>query len=893
MKKLKPNYTLKPFAVLALLLMLILNACKHPDNKDIALATYQIDPKTGEINYHENAIHPLQREKVFPGNGADVSFSPPTFIWPAVYEEDIQFRNIAGAIYPTRSHDIKYSFKLADNPKFEGQVYHSEDKPWAFYNHHKKLKAGNWYWQYAWSIKGAPYQWSDVYAFQIKENAYQYETLTAEELFQTIPETHPRILTNSELLVDIQKRKLIKQEAVPGIMRVAKKGLAMSVPKESDALPPSEVLNNKSLTKSGLAKAKKEAVKNLAKNMSNYIQNMVLAYLISGEIKYGEAAVKWGMRTASFKPHGLASSTHFADARHMRNMAWVFDNCYGLLSENQKEKLLEAIQVRAHEYHTEWVNGLENITNSGHVWQQLHFYQIQTAIAILHHIPEAKEWLEYAYGVFIAKAPALSSPLDGAWANGTNYMSANQFSILNTSLILKSITGHDYLNNPWFENNAWYVAHAVPFGSSMPGFGDSFERYKGNPSEGTIAYMDFLARAAEIKPALWYSTKAHRSLSQKKREDTYGFQGPPTLAWFDAFFNQRELPSIKSAIPQAHAFKEVGIVAMHSNVNDASNSNTLFFKSSPFGQVSNHAHAANNAFNVVIDGKMLFSPIGIRGLTKYGTSDTHNTVLINGQGQVKGSTGYGWIPRYVHGDKLTYTVGDASNAYSGKNDLLRRMNDPELPDEIKLGLQRFRRHIVMIRPSVFVIYDDLVADQKVEWSWQLHSTYPMQSKDGLVSVQSKEGVSASARVFSSTPLSSTVSKYSPELTEDFKINLAKKYGEIGAQYSFVAKNNKKVDKLRIVTIISEGEAEELQSRLKIIENGLLQIDGWTIKAEIDPTKPADLLITNADETIGLSTGYSKLNLNGKLYKRANEGSTLLIEGLNVQEVVDELPEAAR
>ncbi len=41
----------------------------------------------------------------------------------------------------------------------------------------------------------------------------------------------------------------------------------------------------------------------------------------------------------------------------------------------------------------------------------------------------------------------------------------------------------------------------------------------------------------------------------------------------------------------------------------------------------------------------------------------HNSILVNGMTQTIGTEGYGWIPRWYEGEKISYIVGDASNAY--------------------------------------------------------------------------------------------------------------------------------------------------------------------------------------------------------------------------------------
>ncbi|MBK7607960.1 MAG: hypothetical protein IPI18_12440 [Saprospiraceae bacterium] len=36
-------------------------------------------------------------------------------------------------------------------------------------------------------------------------------------------------------------------------------------------------------------------------------------------------------------------------------------------------------------------------------------------------------------------------------------------------------------------------------------------------------------------------------------------------------------------------------------------------------------------------------------------------------------------------------------------------------------MKTFRRHYIMLRPSIIIIYDELKADHPAEWTWLLHN----------------------------------------------------------------------------------------------------------------------------------------------------------------------------
>ena len=88
----------------------------------------------------------------------------------------------------------------------------------------------------------------------------------------------------------------------------------------------------------------------------------------------------------------------------------------------------------------------------------------------------------------------------------------------------------------------------------------------------------------------------------------------------------------------------------------------------------------------------------------YKHTQGHNGVLIDGHGQPFSDGAFGWIPRNIQGEQISYAVGDASYAYSGIVD----------GKEIDHGMKLFRRHYLMLRPSIIIIYDELEADHAAE-----------------------------------------------------------------------------------------------------------------------------------------------------------------------------------
>ncbi|MBT7165281.1 MAG: hypothetical protein HN904_21055 [Victivallales bacterium] len=73
--------------------------------------------------------------------------------------------------------------------------------------------------------------------------------------------------------------------------------------------------------------------------------------------------------------------------------------------------------------------------------------------------------------------------------------------------------------------------------------------------------------------------------------------------------------------------------------------------------------------------------------------------------------------------------------------------------------------------------------------------------------------------------------------------------------------------------------------------------GWSVKAELDPGRPAALAVRRDDGSSVLTLGHESVGLGGKTYRTNTPGATLLVElvdgEVSVKQAVDELPAAAR
>ncbi|MDA0745310.1 MAG: heparinase II/III family protein [bacterium] len=200
-----------------------------------------------------------------------------------------------------------------------------------------------------------------------------------------------------------------------------------------------------------------------------------------------------------------------------------------------------------------------------------------------------------------------------------------------------------------------------------------------------------------------------------------------------------ELPRMTTTdYPNVSVFQEKGWAEMHSDLENPDQDTFLLFKSSPHGNVTS-PHVDQNAFAILQGGKALAVPYGydgpFYGMPEHapwaGSTKANNCVLVNGEGQEGKDRGK--IVRIEDLYGRSYVVGDAAPAYMGK-------------------LKRFERHVLFLRPGLFLLLDDLEAPAPSSFQWMLHALEEMELDEGRV-VSRREGATLDVRLACSTGLS--------------------------------------------------------------------------------------------------------------------------------------------
>lgn len=832
----------------------------------------RVSPKDKEVspgrsNSATGAIHPMTRQSVSPSQDQVVAVNPPSLLWPAV-----------------KGKDIFYNVWLSQDPAFpKSETITAKDLRWAIFNPHTKLRSGKWYWQYSIYRKETLQYESKVYSFNVPARARDFVTPTAEEMLSACPGTHPRILITRDELAGFQRRVKNSTEA-KSIIAGANRYVGKELPTEESGRPGDKgksPYENKSYAK--------WASKALGNRASAAVSTLAKAYIITGDKKFGREAIRYAVRVARWDPDGVTSHrvSDFADGACLRAMALAYDSCYELLTKEEKAQLQKAISSRAGRMFNSWRNNLETRVFSAHIWQHILHEFTEAAFATLGDIADAKLWASYVYELWLARVPLLGGD-DGGWANGNNYFGTNFISLISIPTFFERLTGADFIDHPWYRNTIYYMIYTWPPGSCPDGFGDGCER-RGLSPLSRLTFADILGRKFNDPYAAWYVKESLKAMGTQLDEDTslrwHRLRAPPKTGRGRAGYDNASAPAKEELdLPQARLFGDVGVVAMHTKLADTPNNLMLAFRSSPYGSF-NHAHADQNSFNILFGGERLFCNSGY--YIAYGDehfqgwyihSRGHNTVLIDDKGQVLGRTeAYGWLCRYLHGQQITYCLGDASNAYGGT------------------GLTCFRRHILFLRPSIVIIYDELEADHPARWSWLLHSPNEISAEAAnnrlLASVETAR---AQVDLYGSVPLSFEVNNRfdPPALNWRGRKTADGKLFEYPNQWHATVASTTKTAKMRYLAVIQihnavGGKAFDVP---RTLDNSCIRVGSWELCAELDPSIPPGLEVRSVNGKTALAVNKPSINVGEKRYGSGNPNSTILVEMLPDKNIVAESTE---
>lgn len=602
----------------------------------------------------------------FPEAGRVVTENPPCLCW----------------IPPEGDHEYTVTLSAADGR----EIYRAKTA----YNYHVPtcdLAAGD----YTWNVYAEGDARGEI-AFSIAPDAVKIPRVGAKELYQSVPDVHPRHLFFADDLDAIRREKGAETEVLRRNIEQAYRDGMPKMPmyhRDENALPYREFFG----------RFRDFCDRNLVA--------CALGYAILEDETAGRFAKELLLTMCDRNPAGPCSLLGpWGDEVGLsmaRCLPSVYDLLYPLLSE--KERMYIAYTVRAYgEQCYIRLKSRDYCQNPGdsHVGR-LPAYLGEAALVLkgsgVQSEAEALSWLDYALEIYGGIFPYYGTP-DGAWAEGVFYSTSYTKWFLPFFSAVERYGGTRFLDRPFYRNLTKFFLHfANPDFENHP-FGDGYwcaPEDKEWPGFFAQSPCRFYAERFGPAPAREYVKK----------------QATPRLYLLHLLDIFLPRGTVNDACLAADAenvacFPDAGFVSLHTDLVHTERDLAVLARASKFGSDS-HRHADQGSFAIFYRGTALISPSGYFG-RGYGTKHhmewlketrAHNAILIDGVGQPKNSMESRGKILYCRDDgEVKEARLDLSDAYA--------------------MLTRWER-TVRLQNGLVTVTDEIDADHDVTVTYPLHA----------------------------------------------------------------------------------------------------------------------------------------------------------------------------
>jgi len=532
--------------------------------------------------------------------------------------------------------------------------------------------------------------------FEIADGAVAQPWIAPRELLSRVPREHPRLLFPKARLEEIRPSlQTSRREAFTSLRRQAARSLSMKPPPEPDYDRIEDPAERRL--------AYMASFQEMRRYHQGAMQHLALMYVLTGEKEYGQAAKAVLLGAAQWDPEGISSvMAPYGDEVGLglvKSEALTYDWIYDLLDAHQRDKAEAMLVARA----DQMLRRLQRRDflarpESSHDGR-LPGYLVEHAIALAEH-PRAEVWLDYALKSILTVFPHWAGR-DGGWAEGLAYGTAYNSLFITPLESLRTATGLDVWQRSFYRKLPYFFFYNVSPTGEIMGFGDSYDGSATSRSGSLRSLIQFHAERTADPALRWW-------VDLLRLPDG----GRPSLSALPGLILPQAVEPIppEGLCPDA-VFRGVGWAVLHSDLAHPDDDLTVALKSSPFGGVS-HSYADQNCFAVLMGGRALARPGGTR-YPQHGTpfhtrytqqTVAQNGILVDGQGQInRSAAANGRIVAFESKPHIGYVCGDAAAAYGER-------------------LSRFRRHVVLIRPSLVCIVDELEAPRPARFQWLLHAS---------------------------------------------------------------------------------------------------------------------------------------------------------------------------
>ena len=516
------------------------------------------------------------------------------------------------------------------------------------------------------------------------------------------------------------------------------------------------------------------------RKVGDRIPHFAFCYLITGDKIYLRKAKEWLLTAVNYPiwgEHDLSRSFL------IYGVSIGYDWLYNDLTVEEREIIKERLAMEARIWFLASL-GLGKEYNIPYSWWYKSYLQNHLWIAIASlgtagfalygEVPDAEIWINQANSVVKEILNSLGE--DGAWHEGVHYWSYGLEWLLKYLDLAKQLLGEDLFDNEWLKNTAYYRLYNMlprsmwgdrPYLQNCLDFADCNRR----DSRGSEHILRKLASEYNNSYAQWLADEIDSSNT-----------GIPDAYWLNLIWYDPRVPSKPpSDLPLMKHFTNLDQVIMRSSWSDDA---ILFsIKCGPppghkalkifnYDPGLSHVHPDVNHFVLVAYGKWLVVDDGY--IEKKLTSN-HNTILVNGKGQL--GEGEEWfnrndrkiimeekrscaIIRAESNSLFDYVIGEASKMY---------------PDDV--GLKEFLRHVIYLKPDIFIIVDELKTANPSTFEWLLHCEGSLKKIDNTTFLLINHDVSLMIKVV--LPSAFKVEIFNTHLS--FKYKRGTKYEKISSE----------------------------------------------------------------------------------------------------------------
>ena len=617
-----------------------------------------------------------------PADGSTVKVNPPPFIWVPV------------------NGNFTYTLQISRDKGFNSGVITKKGLDYSTYAFEKPFETGDWFWRYG--LEGNDITYSKIRKFTVPSDAKIWAFPDIREVINSVPQRHPRLFILADEVKSYRQRA--KDGDLKEICRAIIKKCKNHIGEEIIAEPP-YVLGT------GPERGKNyQKIFRSTRPPMDLMKDFGLAYILTGDNKFGEEAKRRILHFFSWDPDGSTSYKNNDEPAMWVMMRGIsaYDWTYDLFSPKEREKIEEVMKIRAAQFyeHLKYRRKYHTDPYESHANRTLGFLG-EACLCFAHEWDDVENWLKYVLTMYWNIFPAWGKD-DGGWHEGPSYWSYYMSFVLHFILPLKKAAGIDLMEKTFFQNTPYYKLYTNPPYAKISPFGDGEHAPPGKNMGELMYQFSSLLNDPYIR---WYAD----FMNADPGNDIMGI----------VLINDEIKSKSPSNLPKSRYFPGVGLVSLHTDLGNPDEDVHFLFHSDPYGNIS-HAHPDENAFTLEAFGEALAIASGY--YPWYGSNHHENwqwetkssncITIEGGIGQIKRDpASKGRIINFESRDIYDYILGDATEAYQGL-------------------LKKFHRNVIHIRPSIFIIFDDLEAPKPVTFEWWLHALSEMDfdSEDKSITV---------------------------------------------------------------------------------------------------------------------------------------------------------------